>query len=593
MNNVLNYLKLTNLKHKEQPPIVTQIVKSLPLLILSAFVLIEILYGALLFSGVDFGGDPLVRFYDLGLSNSPTPSEIYTTDNHAQSVIWFTAPLAALTYANRQDPAKLSRLLSYVGLIIVTMSGLILGMGQLGPNAGKLVPSEYSFSVCLNVALLVAVGIATRAVPAAAAIGDPMKPSTPAHKAALFHGIVNAVFFYKLVLGDRADFHADFSGDRTSGLAWITAALLFTMLVGRFTLTYGTETDAVAYCKGALAVVALNELYQTFWLKDRFHAASAFARFGARFIHCVVAAVMVWGIRSAEKLTSEGEQKKERPPIGINPAVPIVVFVLNQLYWSIRLLSGASGIYAVDLSSGERFQSQLQGLSITWGVVPLLAAALASRKDPFALSRLCLPIQLVSLASVGILLSLAGHSNGGQIKDGNFGPSVAINLLVFGLATTGSHYLPASTVGGDSSTLSRPKVALLFIVGLNVFYFLDLSFGDGSKFNSSLVTLTSFDRVGATSWIALNILSVVHVLLSVVRNCSNSTARFVCSTFVAVVFYTEAFNRTVGEGYIPSFTKIEVGAVHAAMAGALIWGAKEGRGKKPDGRHQMKVEKAD
>jgi len=106
----------------------------LPLLLLVTFLLIEVFYGALLFSGFNYGGDAVELFYGI---RSPTSSEVYTTDNHAQSILWFTLPLASLTYSARSEPAKLSRLLSHVGLIVLTMTGLLVGMGSL-QNGGKL-----------------------------------------------------------------------------------------------------------------------------------------------------------------------------------------------------------------------------------------------------------------------------------------------------------------------------------------------------------------------------------------------------------------------------------------------------------------------
>lgn len=530
----------------------------LPLLLLVTFLLIEVFYGALLFSGFNYGGDAVELFYGI---RSPTSSEVYTTDNHAQSILWFTLPLASLTYSARSEPAKLSRLLSHVGLIVLTMTGLLVGMGSL-QNGGKLVFEEYKFSIFLNVALIVAIGFVTSNVTPIKVIGSPCYPSSPAHKAVLFTSVINAILFYFLVLGDRSKFHDGEINDRTSGLAWVAASLLFAMLIGRFTLTYGRVSDAVAHAKATLTVVVVNEMYQTFWSFNRFPGDSQRL---VRVVHAITASVLMWGIRASHSSTP----LKPHFPRGVNPIIPVVAFAANQLWWSFRLLHNPEGVYDIKLTNAERFQAQIQGLSILWSLIPFVSSAFALASKPSDLASLCTTIQHISLSCVGMLLALGKRANGGLIDDTTFGASVAVNLFLFGLAHHGRQNNGTQNHNHTANGLSPARLALLAIVGFNIFYYLDLAFSNGKKFNSDLKD----DRTrAATSWISLNILHVIFVLRNVIKFGSDNNARHVAKTFVFVIFLTETLNHTIGSEFIPTTSKIELFFVHAFMALSLAWG---------------------
>jgi len=182
----------TNVSKAPVAPVtlVTTAIPKVSLAFLVFFIFVELYYAASLFSGLSVGGSgyaPLSRFYPSAFG----PSDLFANDMHAFSILWFTISLMPLAYLNRNDPAKIVRLLQTIGFVLLTMTGLLIGMKE------KLASNEFSFSIYPNIALLVLLKVASKNI-------VPSKrdtTATPTRNATLFNALICILYFFATTLG--------------------------------------------------------------------------------------------------------------------------------------------------------------------------------------------------------------------------------------------------------------------------------------------------------------------------------------------------------------------------------------------------------
>ncbi|GMH76462.1 hypothetical protein TL16_g07093 [Triparma laevis f. inornata] len=410
------------------------------------------------------------RFYP----DASGESDIFTNDYHAFSVLFYTIPLIPLAYANRANPSVLARLVQTITFIILTMSGLIIGMKD------KLAANEFSFAIYLNIALITLANLAIKNVTPS---NPNLSPFSPAKKATLFTVVLNFFYFFLMNLGRRNKFN-DYEGKRgakrralrtilyqlvasllgslrsplvndyevvtsgTSGFAWISADLLFTALVGVFAVRYGNNSDNVNFAKATVLVMILAELYNRFWAYEGIGSITE-----SCIVHVVSALLQIIAIRLTKSdvdSSVEGWMRKHATAetttnnnnnndFKMHPVIPIAMFIVFQAFWTYQYLNGGKALFDFDLTAAEIYQNRLQGLSITWYLIPLIGIAFNAhvRSDISRLSSLNITIQLLTFPIVGIILTLGKSTNSGKIRDDLFNFGLVYNVVVFLFARLG------------------------------------------------------------------------------------------------------------------------------------------------------------
>ncbi|GMI17071.1 hypothetical protein TrLO_g9645 [Triparma laevis f. longispina] len=543
-----------------------------PLAFLTFFIIVELYYSTILFSGCPIGGSgttPLKRFYP----DASGESDIFTNDYHAFSVLFYTIPLIPLAYANRANPSVLARLVQTITFIILTMSGLIIGMKD------KLAANEFSFAIYLNIALITLANLAIKNVTPS---NPNLSPFSPAKKATLFTVVLNFFYFFLMNLGRRNkfnDYEVVTSG--TSGFAWISADLLFTALVGVFAVRYGNNSDNVNFAKATVLVMILAELYNRFWAYEGIGSITE-----SCVVHVVSALLQIIAIRLTKSdvdSSVEGWMRKHATAetttnnnnnndFKMHPVIPIAMFIVFQAFWTYQYLNGGKALFDFDLTAAEIYQNRLQGLSITWYLIPLIGIAFNAhvRSDISRLSSLNITIQLLTFPIVGIILTLGKSTNSGKIRDDLFNFGLVYNVVVFLFARLGIRNAPFNKRAFATPSFSVSELAFLVIIVLNVYFYLSAVFNDGSRNSGYESAGYESDRTGAPKWLALNILSITIVFGGVLTYGESYEALFLTKVFTFVIFISEVFNHTFGRSFMPREAKNELVKVHMLMFVFLV-----------------------
>ncbi|GMH94809.1 hypothetical protein TL16_g13007 [Triparma laevis f. inornata] len=562
-------------------PVTTAIPKApqAPLAFLAFFIFVELYYAASLFSGLSVGGSgyaPLSRFYP----SASGPSDLFANDMHAFSILWFTIPLMPLAYLNRNDPAKIVRLLHTIGFVLLTMTGLLIGMKEkLGePETDVALPkfysnftlvlttasNEFSFAIYLNIALLILLNVASKNI-------VPSKrdtTATPTRNATLFNALICISYFFATTLG-RPDKFCKEKTYGTSGGAWISADLLFYALVSVFTFLYGNAADNIAHSKTNVLLSVLAEIYVRFWSYE--HSASINE---SSFVHLITILINLYALMKS-KTESTTSNTTSNDNIKLNPKIPIVLTIVSGLTLAFKYLAGGHDMVDFSLTPAEEYQHRLQGLSILWSLIPFIGIAYHARNDLSRLSSLSLTSQRLWFIALGVILTLGKSSTNGLIRDDLYNFGVVSNIVQIALASLGAKHTPHERRRNPSEP-SAPEKAFYLIIAFNVFYYLKTVFDDGAAFNSQSVNP---DRTGASKWLAMNIFSVTVVFGGVLTYGHDFEALFLTKVFMVVVALSEVFNQTVAKDFMPEEAMREVAVVHAVMFGAMVAANKDFREK--------------